>query len=87
MKARNVFGIIVRVLALCLLLVSLWHVTIGLSVAYGSSLLERGWTYPYNCYLSLVIGISSFVVAVLLLRFARQIVRFSYPGDKEDTDA
>ena len=89
MKARDVFGIIVRSLGVCLLLFSFWHLVFAF--AFTFEVLPKSVYNDYyggrDPFIYYVPGVPSFLVAVVMLRFGRQIVRFSYPKDKDDTDA
>jgi len=87
MNARNVFGIIVRSVGILLLPASVYFLTVGLGLTFGFSGMNHGWFYEESPFVCLLLGIPAFVVAVGLMRFARQIVRFSYPVNKDDADA
>ena len=84
MKSRDIFGVIVRTIGLCLLLFSLWYLIFALAVClqivpiyYGDEHYFANFVFP---------GIPSFIIALLLLRYARHVVGFCYPKDKDDTD-
>jgi hypothetical protein len=53
----------------------------------SDSRLFQGDYYSDGTFVSVVVGAVAFIVAVVLLRFARKIVQFTYPHHKEDTDA
>jgi len=84
MKARDIFGLVVRVIGMFALLFSLWY--LAFAIAFSSGLLhdttQDTATAAYYTF-----GIPAFIVGIVLLRFGRQIVRFSYPKDKDDADA
>ena len=82
MKAKDSFGVVVRSLGLLLLLYSLWYCSFATAYLSGAPEPAPGDTASY-----LAFGLPGFVVSVVLLRFARHIVRFSYPDDKDDSDA
>jgi hypothetical protein len=86
MKARDIFGIIVRVSGLCVLLFALWNLSLGIGFLYQLPA-YRDYFQAGGSFVSVVEGTAAFIVAVALLRFARQIVRFTYPQNKDDTDA
>jgi hypothetical protein len=83
MKARDIFGIIVRSIGICAMLYSLWYLAFGVAVLVGLLADERHTTEEGAYFIS---GIVGFVVGIVLLRFGREIVRFSYPNDKNDSD-
>jgi hypothetical protein len=84
MNARNIFGLAVRFCGLLLLMFSFWHLFIG--IAYTISSVNRAYDSedPYHAFL---IGIAAFLTGIILLRFARHIVHFSYYKNKDDADA
>jgi hypothetical protein len=86
MKVRDIFGIVVRVSGLCVLIFSLWNLSLGIGFLCQLPL-YRDYFQAGGSFVSVVEGTVGFIVAVALLRFARQIVRFSYPKNKDDTDA
>ena len=80
MKARDIFGIIVRTVGLCVALYAVWNLAFGIVMVLGFR--GNGLIFPYfTC------GVPLLIVGIFLLRFGRQIVRFSYPEDKDDADA
>jgi hypothetical protein len=87
MKARNVFGLIVRTVGVFIILLGLWHLAAAIFETYLSSSRIVGYFFPYDPLMSFLLGVPSLLVGVALLRFARQIVRFSYPTNKDDDDA
>jgi hypothetical protein len=84
MKARDIFGLIVRTFGLIVLLYSIWYLALGVAFLF-QALPEKGHEGYMGGYFTG--GIPGFIVGLVLLRFGRQIVRFSYPKDKDDTDA
>ena len=83
MKARNIFGLIVRIFGLCALLYALWYLAFGIAFAVRALHDAEHQSYMGAYFTS---GIPGLIVGLGLLRFGRQIVRFSYPGEKEDSD-
>ena len=89
MKARDIFGAVVRSIGLCLVLFSLWYLFAWIVFA-----LIR---FPLNNYSIFSIedltaeavmpGLPSFIIGILFMRFGRQIVIFCYPRGKDDADA
>jgi len=86
MKARDIFGIIVRVSGLWVLLFSLWNLSLGIGFLCQLPV-YRDYFQAGGSFVSVVEGTVGFIIAFALLRFARQIVRFCYPKNKDDTDA
>ena len=84
MKARDIFGIIVRSIGICAMLYSLWYLAFGIAVLLGVLADQRHTTEEGAYFIS---GILGFVIGIVFLRFGREIVRFSYPNDKDDHDA
>ncbi|HWC59085.1 MAG TPA: hypothetical protein VHC44_05265 [Verrucomicrobiae bacterium] len=83
MKARDIFGVILRTIGVCLLLFSLWY--LAFAVAYLlKALQDSNNEAAVGAYFTT--GVPGFIIAVLLLCFSRQIVRFSYPGNKDDSE-
>lgn len=82
MKARDVFGIIIRTIAIALLPVGLWYLAFAIADACGMKQDTPGEMATY-----FATGIPTSLLAITMLRCARQIVRFSYPGNKDDSDA
>jgi hypothetical protein len=85
-SGRDIFGIMVRVCGLCVLLFLLWNLSLGIGFLCQLPL-YREYFGAGGSFISVVEGTVGFIIAVALLRFARQIVRFSYPKNKDDTDA
>ncbi len=77
MKARDIFGLILRIVGLLLFLYCSWNV-----VAACYCMLTGQQFGPYFYY-----GIPGVIAGVLLISLARYIVGFSYPGNKDDSDA
>ena len=86
MKARDVFGIIVRVVGLFLLLNSLWHIVLGIGIIFQLPI-YRDYLPFGGPWVDFTLAVPTFVIGVVFLRFASQIVRFSYPKGKDDPDA
>ena len=83
MKARDIFGIILRTIGVCLLLFSLWYLAFAVAYlvrALGNSN-DDGSMGAY-----FTTGVPGFIVSVLMLSFSRYLVRFSYPGNKDDSE-
>lgn len=84
MKARDIFGIVVRILGLLLVLWAAWYLAFGVAFVLRA-LHDTGHESDMGAYFTT--GIPGFIVGLMLLRFGRQVVRFSYPSDKEDSDS
>ena len=84
MKSRDLFGVGVRIVGLLVLLWSLWYLAFGVAFVLRA-LHDTGHESDMGAYFTT--GIPGFVVGIFLLRFARQIVRFSYPSNREDSDS
>ncbi len=84
MKARDIFGIIVRTTGLCAFLYSVWNLVFGVIAAIGffGSALQLGQATAYFTF-----GVPALVVGILLMLLGRQIVRLCYPDNKDDSDA
>lgn len=76
MKGRDLFGVVVRTLALLLSLLSLWWLAYGLAEALGAPEQTRGEMSAYVIG-GLVLG----AISIGMLRGAAAIVGFSYPED------
>jgi hypothetical protein len=81
MKARDIFGLVIRLVGLALLLYGLWYLTYAIADALGMHQETPGEMAAY-----FTVGIPSALIGVFFLRCARHIVHFSYPGDKDDSD-
>lgn len=81
MKARDIFGVIIRLFGIALLLFSLWYLVFAIAEACGLPETTAGEMKAY-----FTSGVPMFLIGIIFLRCARQIVRFSYPGDKDDSD-
>lgn len=77
MKARDWFGLIIRVIGILLLLYSVWYLAWAVRSIFASG--------DFITYL--VHGVPCLVLGAVFVGFARGIVRFSYPDDKDDSDA
>jgi hypothetical protein len=84
MKARDIFGIIVRTAGLCAVLYSIWNLAFAIFMALG---LFGSATPPGQVTAYFAFGVPALIVGILLLRFGRQIVRFGYPENKDDAAA
>ena len=77
MKARDWFGLIIRVVGFVLLPYSAWYLAWAVQdVLTGGNFVA----YLLQAVLYALLGI-------LFLGFARHIVRFTYPDNKNDSDA
>ena len=83
MKARDLFGVLIRVLGMILVLYAIWN--LSFAVAFSISLLH-GTSHDSDMSAYYIFGVPALVVGIGLLRFGRQIVRFSYPTNKDDSD-
>ena len=81
MKARDIFGIVIRTLGVFILLFGLWYLVYAIAGACGAPEDSPGEIAAY-----FTAGIPGVLIGVLVLRCARRIVRFSYPGDRDDSD-
>ena len=84
MKARDIFGLLVRFLGIGVLLWALWYLAFALAFAVRA-LHDTGHESDMCVYFTT--AIPGLIIGLVLLRFGRQIVRFSYPSNKEDSDA
>jgi hypothetical protein len=82
MKARDIFGIAIRVAALVVVLFGFWYLAYAGALASGVPEESDGEMTGYT-----VCGIVFVVVGLALLRCARHIVCFSYPGNHDDSEA
>jgi hypothetical protein len=83
MKARDIFGVVVRGVGLCLLLIS------SSFLVYAGADIFNAFHNPdseadVGAYF--LIGGSGFFAGFVLMRFARLIVRFCYPEGKDDSE-
>ena len=81
MKARDLFGVLIRVLGMILVLYAIWN--LAFAVAFNITLLT---SHDSDMSAYYTFGIPALVMGFGLLRFGRQIVRFSYPTNKDDTE-
>lgn len=81
LKARDIFGIIVRLAGVLLLLWGIWYLSFGIAQLGGLPQDSRGEMASY-----FVCGIPSLVMGFIFLRRAREIVHFSYPGNQDDSE-
>jgi len=84
MRARDIFGIIVRAFGVLVLLYGLWYLAFGLAFAMRV-VHDTGREVFMGAYFAS--GIAGLVAGAVLLRFGRHIVRFSYPSEKDDAEA
>jgi len=77
MKSRDIFGLVLRTVGLLLMIYCCWNVAAAIYDMLTGR--EFGVYFFY--------GIPGFIVGVLLILLARYIVRLSYPGNKDDSDA
>lgn len=84
MKARNIFGLIVRTFGLCVLFYACWYLAFAFALAIRA-LRDTGHESDMGPYFTT--GIPGLIIGLATLRFGRQIVRFCYPVDKDDADA
>jgi len=81
MKARDIFGIVIRTIGVAILLFGFWYLAFAVAQVGGMPQETPGEMAAY-----FTSGIPAVLIGVLFLRCARQIVRFSYPGDRDDSD-
>jgi membrane protein implicated in regulation of membrane protease activity len=77
MKARDWFGLIIRVVGFLLLPYSAWYLAWAVQGVFTG-----GYIVAY-----LLQGVLFAVLGILFLCIARHIVRFTYPDNKNDSDA
>lgn len=82
MKASDVFGIIVRTIGFCLLLLAPWYFLYGFIELGGWIPEERAG----ETLAMFITGVSFAVVGLAILRGASSFVRFSYPTDAAQKD-
>jgi len=78
MKARDIFGIIVRTFGLCAILFAVGNLVCVVVAVCGAAAAA-----PFY----LICGVPALIVGMVLLRFGRQIVIFGYQENKDDADA
>jgi len=83
MKARDIFGIIVRTTGLFAFLYTIWNLGFGVVSIFGF----LGVSHPGVTTAYFTFGAPAFVVGILLLLLGRQIVRLCYQDNKDDSDA
>jgi hypothetical protein len=84
MKARDIFGIIVRTVGLCAVLYSIWNLAFGVIMVFG---LFDGGSQTGSVVAYFTFGVPALIVGILLMLLARPIVRVCYPDNKDDSDA
>lgn len=77
MKASEMFGLIVRILGICVLVWSTWCLVSGLVLAAGIGAEETPGDHVYF----VITGCLGIIFALVLIGGAGRIVRFSYPTD------
>lgn len=75
MKPDDIFGIVVRTIGVLLLLYGLWYLTFALAESMG---IVAGQTRD-EAKLLFITATAAIVVALILMRAADWVVRFSYP--------
>jgi hypothetical protein len=80
MKAKDIFGIILRVFALWIIVWGAWQITAGLTriPATIASLFSETATSGINSVVYIFYGLPAFLLGILALRFADAIVAFTY---------
>ena len=81
MKARDIFGIVIRTVGVVLLLFGFWYLQFAVAHAFGLPQERSDDMVSY-----FMMGVATVLLGIVALRFARQIVSFSYPGDRDDSD-
>jgi len=84
MKAKDIFGLIVRVLALILVLYAIWNLSFAIAMTVR---LLAGTSHDSYMGAYYTFGVPALIIGLLLLRFARHVVKFSYPTGKDDSEA
>lgn len=82
MKARDIFGIVIRTLGVFILLHGLWYLVYA--IAEACRILSEDSPGEMVSYFTA--GIPATLIGMLFLRCARRIVHLSYPGDRDDSD-
>ena len=82
MKGQDLFGLILRVLGLLLLIYGLWYLWYAAGQAFGGYPRDR----DDEAKIYLASGLIALFLGLIVIRGARAIVRFSYPGNREDSD-
>lgn len=83
MKARDLFGVIVRTIGLCAVLYSLWNLAFGVIAVFG--LLGGSWAAT-RVVAYFTFGVPALIIGILLMLLARPIVRICYPDNKDDSE-
>ena len=83
MKAKDIFGIIVRTVGLGIFLYSIWNLGFGMVTVLGFF----GGSQPGAATAYFTFGVPAAIVGILLMVLGRQIVRLCYPNNKDDSDA
>ena len=81
MNPRNIFGFVIRLVGLYLTLMGLWYLAYAAGQVCGAA-----QDTPHEMVGYFVAGVPSLLLGLVFLRFARQIVRFTYPGNRDDSD-
>lgn len=82
MNPRDIFGLIVRTIGVCLLLFALWYLLFGIAEGLSIVAEER----PGDARAFFFVGIGALIVSVVLIRRASWFVRFSYPSEERKPD-
>jgi hypothetical protein len=82
MKARDIFGLILRILGAALVLYGSWYLSFAVSQALR--LVREETQGDHRIYF--INGMVMLGIGMLLVRFSGEIVRFSYPRDRDDSD-
>jgi uncharacterized membrane protein len=81
MKACDIFDIIIRTLGVFILLYGLGYLVYAIAEACGPPEESPGEMASY-----FTAGIPAVLIGVLFLPCARRVVRFTYPGDRDDSN-
>ena len=82
MRARDIFGIIVRTVGLFLFLYSIWNLAFGIVWVLGF----WGRSHPDAAIAYFTFGVPALIVGMLLMLRGRQIVRLCYLENKDDSE-
>ena len=79
MKPRDIFGIILRTVAVYLCIYGAWYTLAGISYI-PATLIDAisGRGERHNAFGWFIYGVPAFICGVLILRFAEGLVRFTY---------
>jgi uncharacterized transporter YbjL len=83
MRARDIFGLILRTVGLLVFLCGIRYSVGALNAAVGLSEKFSGMQYVFEYLLS---AVPALVIGLVLMFCARPIVKMCYPANKDDSD-